>query len=203
MSSNGQEIESKFYVRSLENVEKRLVTLGAVCKVPRGFEYNLRYDDAQKSLGHERKLLRLRKSDDVRLTFKGPSELRGGSVARTEIEVIVNDFETARQLIESLGYQVWMIYEKYRAIYDFAGAAIMLDELPYGNFVEIEGESPQAIADIAAKLGLKADAAIPVSYQGLFERLKAAKDLSAKNVAFEEFKGVQVTPEELGVVLAD
>jgi adenylate cyclase class 2 len=203
MSSNGQEIESKFYVRDLKAIEKKLVALGATCTIPRGFEYNLRFDDAQNSLGRQNKVLRLRKSDDIRLTFKGPGERRGGSIARAEIELVVSDFDTAQQLIESLGYHVWMVYEKYRAMYDFAGAIVTLDELPYGHFVEIEGENPTSIAEIALKLGLKPEAAIPASYQGLFEQLKTLKDLPAKNLTFWEFESLHATPEDLGLSAAD
>lgn len=203
MTANGQEIESKFYVHDLKAIEKRLVALGATCSVPREFEYNLRFDDAQSSLGRQHKVLRLRKSDDVRLTYKGPGERRGGSIARAEIELVVNDFDTAQQLIESLGYRVWMVYEKYRAMYAFAGAVVTLDELPYGHFVEIEGESPESIAGIALKLGLNPECAIPASYQGLFEQLRALKDLPAKNLTFWEFENIHATPEDLGLSAAD
>lgn len=203
MSANGQEIESKFYVRDLKAIEARLIALGAACSVPRGFEYNLRFDDAQNSLNRQRKVLRLRKFDDVRLTFKGPAEKRGGALARTEIEIVVNDFDTAQQFIESLGYRVFGVYEKYRAMYDFEGAMVTLDELPYGHFVEIEGENPEQIREIALKLALNPEAAIPASYQGLFERLKAAKDLPVKNLTFWEFEKIQSTPEDLGVIAAD
>ncbi len=203
MSANGQEIEAKFYVRDLKAVEARLLTLGAVCSVPRGFEYNLRFDDAQSSLNRQHKVLRLRKSNDVRMTFKGPAEQRGGALARTEIEIVVNDFDIAQQLIESLGYRVFGVYEKYRAMYDFEGTIVTLDELPYGYFVEIEGEAPDAIAVVAQKLALNPQAAIPASYQGLFEKLKAFKNLSAKNLTFWEFEKINTTPEDLGVVAAD
>ena len=203
MSTNGQEIESKFYVRDLKTIETRLAALGATCKVPRGFEYNLRFDDAQGSLERQHKVLRLRKFDDVRLTYKGPGERRGGALARVEIELVVNDFDTAQQFIESLGYRVSMVYEKFRAMYDFDGAIVTLDELPYGHFVEIEGESPESIAETARKLGLKPEAAIPASYQGLFEQLKALKDLPVQNLTFWEFENTQTTPEDLGVSPAD
>ena len=203
MTTNGQEIESKFYVRDLQAIETRLLALGATCTAPRGFEYNLRFDDAQGNLERQRKVLRLRKFDDVRLTYKGPGERIGGALARAEIELVVGDFDTAQQFIESLGYRVSMVYEKYRAMYDFAGAVVTLDELPYGHFVEIEGESPEAIAKIARTLELKIEAAIPASYQGLFEQLKALKDLPAKNLTFWEFENIHVTPEDLGVFPAD
>jgi adenylate cyclase class 2 len=203
MSANGQEIEAKFYVRDLKAIENRLLTLGATCIVPRGFEYNLRFDDAHNSLNRQHKVLRLRKSNDVRMTFKGPARQDGGALARTEIEIVVNDFDMAQQLIENLGYRVFGVYEKYRAMYDFEGAIVTLDELPYGHFVEIEGENPASIVEVAKKLVLNPAAAIPASYQGLFEKLKALKDLPAKNLTFWEFEKITTTPEDLGVRAAD
>lgn len=203
MSANGQEIESKFYVRDLKAIETRLLALGATCAVPRGFEYNIRFDDADNSLNRQKKVLRLRKSNDVRLTFKGPAERREGALVRTEIEIVVNDFDTAQQFVESLGYRVFGVYEKYRAMYDFEGAIVTLDELPYGHFVEIEGEDPESIRAIALKLALNPEAAIPSSYQGLFFRLKAARDLPVKNLTFWEFDKIETSSEDLGVVAAD
>jgi adenylate cyclase class 2 len=203
MSNNNQEIESKFYVHNLAAIETRLKTLGAACRVPRGFEYNLRYDNAEGSLSAERKVLRLRQFDDVRLTFKGPGENIDGALARTEIELIINDFETAKEFLAGLGYEITMIYEKYRAMFELDGALITLDELPYGRFVEIEAESPEDIRTLARKLGLKPKTAIPASYQGLFEQLRKSKNLAIKHLTFEAFAGIQIYPDELGVRIAD
>ncbi len=203
MTKNDQEIEAKFYVRDLSAIETRLKALGAACAVPRGFEYNLRFDNAGNSLQRMHKVLRLRKFDDVRLTFKGPGERVGGALARTEIELIVNDFDTAQKFLEGLGYHVAAVYEKYRAMYTLGEAMITLDELPYGNFVEIEAENPENIIDLAKKLGLNPQKAIPASYQGLFEQVKAAKNLPAKNLAFWEFEKIQLTAADLGVEPAD
>jgi adenylate cyclase class 2 len=203
MSNNNQEIESKFYVRDLASIQNRLLALGATCRVPRGFEYNLRYDDPEGNLQRERKVLRLRKFDDTRLTFKGPGENIGGALSRTEIELVIDDFENAKLFLTGLGYQIVMIYEKYRAMYELDGALITLDELPYGRFVEIEAGGLEEITTLARKLGLKPKAAIPASYQGLFERLKQAKNLSIQHLTFEAFTGMQIFPDELGVRIAD
>lgn len=203
MSGNGQEIESKFYVHDLKAVETRLVALGATEKIARAFEYNLRFDDPQNSLARERRVLRLRKSDDVRLTFKGPGEQHSGAIVRTELELVVDDFAMARSFLEALGYRVVVSYEKYRAMYEFEHAHITLDEMPYGNFIEIEAERVEAIAGLAPRLGLKAETAIPASYLGLFEHLRTTKHLSARNLAFAEFEGLHITEEDLGVVAAD
>ena len=203
MSANGQEIEAKFYVGNLKAIEARLLALGATCTVPRGFEYNLRFDNPQNSLNRQHKVLRLRKFDDVRLTFKGPVEKIGGAIARAEIELVVNDFDTAQQFIESLGYRVFGVYEKYRTMYDLEGTMVTLDELPYGHFVEIEGESPKKIREIALRLALNPAAAIPAGYQDLFERIKRSKELDIKNLTFWEFTNIHTTAEDFGVSAAD
>ncbi len=65
-----------------------------------------------------------------------------------------------------------MYYEKYRTTYELDDALIMLDELPYGSFLEIEGETVEQIRDIAATLHLNWEAAIPSSYTALFESLR-------------------------------
>ena len=203
MTKNNQEIESKFYVQDLEAVEECLKSLNATCLVPRGFEYNLRFDNHQNSLQRQHKVLRLRKYDDIRLTFKGPGERLGGALSRTEIELVVNDFDQAQQFLESLGYQVAAVYEKYRAMYEIGTAMITLDELPYGKFVEIEAENPEQINALAVQLGLDPEKAIPASYQGLFEQVKLAKNLPVKKLAFWDFKDIQLTAGDLGVEPAD
>lgn len=203
MTTNNQEIESKFYLRNPAAIEARLLALGATCRVPRGFEYNLRYDDPQSSLQRQRKVLRLRKFDDTRLTFKGPGQAIGGALSRTEIELIIDNFENAQLLLAGLGYQLVMIYEKYRAIYELEGALIALDELPYGHFVEIEAENPEKIAWLADKLGLNPHTAIPASYQSLFERLKQTRGLSMPHLTFDSFKGLEISPEDLGISPSD
>jgi adenylate cyclase class 2 len=203
MSTNHQEIESKFYVRNLDAIETRLKALGATCIVPRGFEYNLRFDDSRGSLRPQGKVLRLRKSDDIRLTYKGAGERVNGALVRTEIEIIVSDFDSAQKLLESLGYRVAAVYEKYRSMYELGTFLITLDELPYGKFIEIEGENPEQISEMAQKLGLKPETSIPNSYQGLFDQLKATKNLPAKNLAFWEFENIYLTANDLGVEPAD
>jgi adenylate cyclase class 2 len=202
-TNNHQEIESKFYVRDLVAIETRLKALGAVCIVPRGFEYNLRFDDIRGSLRPQGKVLRLRKAEEIRLTYKGPGTRIDGALARTEIEIIVNDFDAAQKLLESLGYRVAAVYEKYRSMYELGTALITLDELPYGKFIEIEGENPGQISELAKKLGLKPENSIPNSYQGLFDQLKATTNLPAKNLAFWEFEEIHLTAADLGVEPAD
>ena len=183
MTSSSQEIEAKFYVKDFGKVEARLRELGARLLRPRVHELNLRYDRPDGCLRREHRVLRLRQSDDIRLTYKGPSSIVDGAMSRQEIEFTVGDFEAAKAFLEALDYRIIVMYEKYRTTYtietsevskDLGGlsALIMLDELPYGNFVEIEAPCADSIHATADTLGLKWDAFIAESYLALFERLQ-------------------------------
>ena len=139
----------------------------------------------------------------ARLTYKGPASGLGGARLRQELEFEVSDFDMARLFLEALGYQVMLIYEKYRAAYDLDGVEVSLDELPYGTFVEIEGPDPSAIQSVTRKLGLDWEATIPASYTVLFDQVKARLNLAFRDLSFENFAGLQVTPDDLGVHPAD
>lgn len=198
-----QELEVKLFVSDLAAVERQLHSLDARLTLPRVFEVNLRFDTPGGDLGKTLRVLRLRQDNVIRLTYKGPATGLGGARLRQEIEFEVSDFAAARDLLEGLGYQVVMIYEKYRAAYDLDGAEVSLDQLPYGTFVEIEGPDPETIQSVTRKLGLDWEATIPASYTVLFDQLKARLNLSFRDLSFENFKGLAVSPVDLDVRPAD
>lgn len=203
MSNRGQETEVKFYVSNLDTIAQRLRELEAPLIQPRVLETNLRFDLPDGSLRAEKRVLRLRRDTESKLTYKGPGQNRNGVIDREEIEFVVEDFDQARKFLEALGYQKSMMYEKYRTTYEMDHTSIMLDELPYGDFVEIEGEAEEKIQTLAKKLGLHWNAAINNSYTGLFDNLRNVLQLSFQDLSFENFKTIKVTPEQLGVRAAD
>lgn len=200
---NGQETEIKFYVGNLEKIEARLIKLGALLIQPRVHETNLRFDTAQRSLRSEGKVLRLRMDTTPKMTFKGPGQLMDGVISRKEIEFEIGDFDAGKELIESLGYEVMVFYEKYRRTYELNKLHIMLDELPYGDFVEIEGETLEEIKELADSLKLDATRAIETSYQVLFERVAEKKKMNLNALSFEAFKDWKPGEEDLSVCKAD
>jgi len=197
------EIESKFYVNNLPGVEARLKALGAVCLVSRQLETNLRFDDGQHRLQTEHKVLRLRRYDDARLTFKSGKASGNGVATREEIEVIVSDFEQTRALLEGLGFRVFFVYEKYRALYRLGGSLITLDELPFGSFVEVEAESAEQVYRQAEALGLNPAAASAESYQGLFAAACRHLNPPPQALTFQAFAGALLSPADLGMRPAD
>ena len=78
----------------------------------------------------------------------------------------------------------------------------MLDELPFGSFIEIEGEAA-GIRQIANQLHLNWETAIPASYHALFEQLAATAKLPFRDLTFANFNGLSHGVEVLGVQAAD
>ncbi|MEZ0395905.1 MAG: class IV adenylate cyclase [Anaerolineales bacterium] len=200
-----EEIEVKFYVRSLPPIAERLEGLGAVLRRERAHEVNLRFDLADGSLSRADRVLRLRTTtgEPPRLTYKGPGATRRGVRARQEIELSLSEASAARALLEALGFQVVVLYEKYRAIYALNGREIMLDELPFGAFVEIEGEDAASIRRAAEDLGLAWDRRIPASYLHLFEKVRRKRRLTCRDLTFANFEGLSIIATDLGVLPAD
>ncbi len=199
----GHEIEVKFYVKDLKRVELRLLESKAQLIQPRIHEINYRYDTPDGSLRREFKVLRLRKDAEAKLTFKGPSREFDGVVKRREIEFSVGDFEAAKEFLEALGYIPIVFYEKHRATYELNGVHIMLDELPYGDFVEIEGEPVKALRKTAKLLHLNWDAMVKAGYHALFEQIAEKFKLDPGQLSFRAFENLQVSWEDLSVEPAD
>ena len=203
MANSEQEIEAKFFIRDLPAVASRLQALGARLSNARVLEINLRFDTPDSRLTGERQVLRLRQDTDAVLTFKGPSEPGESVNVRKEIEFKVSDFEAARHFLEALGYIVAIIYEKYRTTYRLNDLMITLDEMPFGNFVEIEGPDVDSIEKAAADLKLDWNERSSASYVGLFYQFRAARQLPVRNLTFEELQDVTASPQDIGLKYAN
>lgn len=193
---NNQEIEVKFFVNSLPDIAGRLTELGGQLVHSKVREVNLRFDTPDRQLGQAMKVLRLRKDFKSRLTFKGPSEEAEDVSIRQEIEFEVSSFENARTFLEALGYEVYLLYEKNRTTYSFKNVIVVLDEMPYGNFVEIEGPDAESIQIVADLLKLDWSARITTSYTILFRQLVDSHQLSVKQLSFEDFEGLHFEAQD-------
>ena len=198
-----QELEVKYLVSDLAKLEQRLKALGAFQQTARTHEVNLRFDTPDAALEKGKQVLRLRQDQAIRLTYKGPASSQQGVRVRTEIEFGVDDFEKAHRFLEALGYQVALMYEKYRTTYSLEGVEILLDELPFGSFVEIEGPNPKVIHSVNDRLGLDWGKRAPESYILIFEALKARLELPFRDLSFENFASLKITPADLGLHPAD
>jgi adenylate cyclase class 2 len=202
LQQGSHETEVKFFIARLSELERHLLGLHPRLVQARTHELNLRFDTAQGDFTQAGRVLRLRQDSAVRLTYKGPAQIKSGASDRLEIEFTVSDFASAKDLLLGLDYQVVFIYEKYRTTYALEGVEVMLDELPYGDFVEIEGEFT-ALRPAAERLGLNWAATVPRSYHDLFQQLRTRRDLPFRDLTFDNFAGVTLTPADLGLRPAD
>ncbi len=190
------EIEAKLWVEDLAALEARIRSEGGSLRAARVFERNVRFEDAGHTLTPNGIVLRLRQDSGARLTYKAPasSALEPHPEAlqvRFEAEVTVSDFDTMHTILQRLGFQPVMIYEKYRTTYALNGVDIALDEMPYGSFVELEG-TPEAIEQVVAALGLSLCRRFGESYALLFEYVCANLGLTFHDLTFANFEGVAV-----------
>jgi len=192
------ETEVKIAVADLDAIRQRLEAAGAALRAPRVFERNVRYEDAAGTLTPNDIVLRLRQDATARLTYKAPPDadtaLAENVRTRFEAEVTVSDFDTMDIILRRLGFVPYVVYEKYRTTYRLGAAEVVLDEMPFGPFIEVEGTA-SAIDQALDALGLADALRILDSYLVLFERVKAALALDAHDLTFDNFAGVDVPPE--------
>ncbi len=199
-----QEIEVKFLLKDYSALMQKITDLQLPCSQERIHEFNLRYDLLDGNLVAQRQVLRLRKDTQARLTFKGPGIMEEDVLTRKEIELVVSDFDATNRLLEALGYQVIMMYEKFRANYLMDDALVLsVDETPLGLFIELEGDSPAQVRKAADVLGLDWDARINLSYSALLHIFNQSTGNSFHDLSFDIFEGLQVNPNDLGLIYAD
>lgn len=197
------EKEVKFLVRDLASLAGRLVSLGAALEQPEVHEVNLRFDRPDGSLTASYQVLRLRRDARARLTYKGQGIQLGDVSARHEIEFEVSDFDAAQALLEALGYEVSMVYEKYRTTYQLGSVEVVLDRTPIGDFAELEGPGAEDIKAAARQLQLDWGASSVLSYAGLFARANESLGRHVRDLTFENFAGLEIRAEVLGMRYAD
>lgn len=194
MMTDYTETEIKLYCPDFAPLVKMLELHGAILTKSRLYERNVRYENAERTLTARDIVVRLRQDDRIRLTYKEPlfNKLDGdGVIDRFEAEVTVDDFDAMNVILERLGYHPFLIYEKYRTTYVYDDLEIVLDEMPYGNFVEIEGDKAK-INRVRLQLGLADAPAFTDSYIDLFGHVCRALNLNVRDLTFENFRGINV-----------
>ena len=159
------EREIKYRVEDFDQYRKKLLQKGATSR-PSVFEDNIVFDDEAGSLKRDEKLLRLRKSEIVTLTFKEPVDRTRFKIME-EYEIEVSDFYETVKIINALGYYEVFRYQKRREAITWLDSHILLDETPIGNYIEIEG-SEEHILELSRELGLDPERGSSKNYMELY-----------------------------------
>ncbi|HEY0077289.1 MAG TPA: class IV adenylate cyclase [Pyrinomonadaceae bacterium] len=138
----GIEIEKKYRLRAerLGALRERLTEMGAE-RSGEEFEENTLY--AGHNLEQGNRTLRLRRTNTrAVLTFKERFTTTSPIKHQREDETLVADPEALAAILDALGYRPALVYEKWRETWSVGDAELVIDRLPFGLFVEIEGDEP-------------------------------------------------------------
>lgn len=172
------EMELKFRVEDHTEIERSLSDLG-ILPGEAVEENNLVLDRMGGPLRKNDMLLRLRNHEKGTLvTVKKPLPATALKVRQEKEAVLDCSQEDALELFGLLGYGVVYRYRKTRRECRLGDATVCLDRLWFGNFVEIEAESEEAVLHAAEQLGLDPGLGIRFSY--------AALEADAERAAEEE-----------------
>jgi len=148
------EVEKKFRLtkRQRDAVLKRLPEVGASLE-GEDFEENTLYSG--EALKDGMCVLRLRRvGGKATLTYKKRIPTSSAIKQQREEETGIADPEALEAILEALGFTPALVYEKRRQTWRLGKTEIVIDVLPFGLFMEIEGRAPE-IKAVERKLGLK------------------------------------------------
>ncbi|HEV2914657.1 MAG TPA: class IV adenylate cyclase [Pyrinomonadaceae bacterium] len=165
----GIEIEKKYRL-TREQYARLLGRLELVKATPVGRELEENTLYAGGALDQSTEVLRLRRvGGRAILTYKRRFASASAIKRHREDETEVKDARALDMILEALGYRPALVYEKRRATWQVAGAEVVLDELPFGLFLEIEGDE-QSIREAERLLELADVEAEMETYPALARR---------------------------------
>jgi len=183
------EIEVKFYLANIAGMRNKILKLGARSK-GRLFETNILYEDENHSLIKKKSLLRLRQDEKTTFTLKSSPPVKSKDFKIVnELEVEVSDFAIMDQILKTLGFHPEQKYEKWRETFILNQTVFCLDNMPYGDFLEIEGQEKD-IRHYASKFGLNWQNRIIFSYLAIFEMMRKNLNLDFNDLTFNNFETV-------------
>jgi len=126
-------------------------------------------------------------SKEIILTVKRKTKDNAHFFEREEMEVKIQEGEnlgTLRDMLKSLGFNKEIIFEKKRKNVFKDDIVISFDELPFGFFVEFEGE-PEIINKYLGEFSLSNRPRITRAYLGLWEDYRKAHNVAEENCVFK------------------
>ena len=146
------EIEKKYRLTSEQRsaLTQKLRDVGAHYQREE-FEENTLYEGGP--IDFNRSVLRLRRIGETAvLTYKERLSVNSDAKHQREEETKIDNPEAMRSILEAIGFTARVVYEKRRETWQLGDTEIVIDQLPFGLFVEIEG-SEDGIAAVEGKLG--------------------------------------------------
>lgn len=163
------EIEATFLSVDKDAMRSKLKEAGFELKIP---EYLMKRKtfDFSRIAPEKNKWGRVRQeSDKVTMTIK---EVRGSSINDTyEVELVVNDFDTACAFFEACNIPAKAFQENMREVWIRDDVEATIDTWPGLNpFVEIEGKNEKIVQEVSKELGFNFEKAVFGSIDLVYEK---------------------------------
>ncbi len=164
-----KEVEAKFLSVNKDLLRVKLKSKGFDLKTPDYMMRRKTFDFSRIAPGRNKWGRVRQESDKVTMTIK---EVRGLGINDTyEVELIVNDFDTAASFLEACGAPVKAFQENMREVWVRDGVEVMIDTWPGLNpFVEIEGSNEKIVQEISSELGFEFRKAVFGSIDLIYEK---------------------------------
>lgn len=164
-----KEIEATYLSVDKDAVRKKLRAAGFELQTP---EYTMRrktFDFSRVAPGRNKWGRVRQESDKVTMTVK---EVRGSGINDTyEVELVVNDFDTASAFFEACDISAKAFQENMREVWNRDNVEITIDTWPSLNpFVEIEAETEEVVREVSKELGFDFEKAVFGSIDIVYEK---------------------------------
>lgn len=184
------EIEYKFKVEDKDSLVSLLDGLADAKKL-REYQSNVMFDNLQETMQNTNGRIRVRKigiKGKKELTYKKPLSSKNGAKREIEYEIEFSDSNTQ---IENILYEMCFMpkssYELYRTEWRIRNVQVTLDEYPYGNYIEIEGNEEE-IQIVAKELNYDVSKGITKPTDTLFQEWRKERGLPVKlHMRFDDF----------------
>lgn len=164
-----KEIEATYLSVNKEEVRKKLKASGFVLQTP---EYMMRrktFDFSHVAPGRNKWGRVRQESNKVTMTIK---EVRGSGINDTyEVELVVNDFDTASAFFEACNIPAKAFQENKREVWQCDEVEVTIDTWPALNpFVEVEAENEELVRKVSDELGFDFEKAVFGSIDLVYEK---------------------------------
>lgn len=170
------EIEAKIKIEQISPIEERVKSCGGKL-LQQVVQRDYFFDRSDRSLVQSDRGLRIRRETlaagcKTILCYKGPRDKSSVYKSRQELELEVDDFDTARDFLQGLDFELTLAFEKKRDLWQLDDCSVCLDEVvELGSFVEVEGPSQAAVEGVLKKLELTKATQVPDSYAVMLANL--------------------------------
>lgn len=176
------EKQVKYKINNFDYISKRLIEIEAIF-IGGFMEKTIRYDNDDLKCSNNGVFIRTKSGMKNVLTLKEiPTDSSNTSFERITTEVEVDNINKIGYILEKIGLTKKFIMEKYRLFFKYDNVDILIDELPFGIYLEIKGEDNE-INRVTKMLNIDEADLIKMTYWDIYDKIK--KDSKNENIVFE------------------